>query len=382
MRIVLVVPRLVGVGPVHGAVALAKQLRLLGAGVSLVALAPVDVASALYLEVVKARVEVASPGLPSWQSLPALRRYRRLLASIGPDVVCSYGIRPDFLNALPRRRWAAFSSVRGMYREEYRLRYGRWASVVGGGAHVRLLRRMDGVVALSIAMRKWLLDEGLSPAKVHHVPNFLDAAWLDRPLEPGGSGHDHGRWDIAIVGPLGIRKRVDWAIEAVASLRAADPPIEVRLHVIGDGALRPALQARSRKLGVEERIVFHGWLNDVAPTVRDMDLVLHTSASEGVPRAVMEAMALGKTVLAGRIAGVEDLIEDGVSGYLFEPESKRALDDRLQWVLRERAFLPPEQVRERLVEGFSPRACAEQTMAMFEAAVTARSLVGRRSEVS
>jgi len=227
---------------------------------------------------------------------------------------------------------------------------------------------MDGAIGVSMAIHEWLLAQGLPSEKIFHVPNFLDEAWLSEPLPDLPSAQNGIR--AIMVGKLKRHKRPDWAIRAVCEVAQRHP--ELTLDVVGDGPLRADLERLVAQLGGNGRVVFHGRVEDVRPLLRRAHLVLHTSVVEGVPRAIMEALALGKTSLAADIPGVDELILDGVNGYLFDPGCLSALVERLDSLLRDRSFLPPARVRGHLAEHFGPRAAGEQTLAAFESILAAR----------
>ena len=242
-------------------------------------------------------------------------------------------------------------------------------SRVATATHLQALRRMDGVIGLSSAIHGWLTDEGLPPDRLFHVPNFLDQDWLNNVVPIAGPVERTGSIDIGIIGQLIRRKRVDWAIEAIATLASQRSGVNVTLHVIGDGPERAHLESLAHSLDVAERVVFHGWLEDVVDVSRHLDLVLHTSEAEGIPRAIMEAMAMGKTCLVSSAPGIEDLIEDGLSGYIFNTDSKASLEDRLADIVQNSAFLPPEQVRSRAKVLCDPIATGNQTAQILERVV-------------
>lgn len=118
-------------------------------------------------------------------------------------------------------------------------------------------------------------------------------------------------------------------IDAVA--RLGESGREVRLHLVGDGADRPMLEARRRAAGLEERVVFHGWLNQdkVAALYRESDIAALSSFDEGIPVALMEPMAMEIPCVATYVAGVPELIQDGVNGLLVPASDVAALEKAL-----------------------------------------------------
>ena len=104
------------------------------------------------------------------------------------------------------------------------------------------------------------------------------------------------------------------------------------LTVVGDGPDRDALQAKARDLGVSQRVDFAGYKSqaDVADYLKTHSVFVLPSFAEGVPVVLMEAMAAGLPVVTTKIAGVPELVEDGVSGRLVSPGDVSALADALK----------------------------------------------------
>ena len=108
------------------------------------------------------------------------------------------------------------------------------------------------------------------------------------------------------------RKSQSVLIEAMAAL-----PSNVCLVLAGYGALLGACRARADALGFGDRVRFPGYVSDMAPLYRAADVCVSASRSEGLPFNLMEAMYCGLPVIASRVKGHVDLIEDGVNGLLY-----------------------------------------------------------------
>lgn len=121
---------------------------------------------------------------------------------------------------------------------------------------------------------------------------------------------------ILFVGRLVPVKGVSLLLDAFA--RVAQIHVDARLTIIGDGVERANLEGRCRGLGISSRVDFKGYLNqqEVAEQLRNADLFVLPSYAEGLPVVLMEAMATGVPVIATRIAGIPELVQDGVTGRL------------------------------------------------------------------
>jgi glycosyltransferase involved in cell wall biosynthesis len=133
-----------------------------------------------------------------------------------------------------------------------------------------------------------------------------DALLAEPPRETPGSGP----WQLVLVGSLEQPyKGVDVAIRALSQILSEG--LAVRLVVIGDGQLRKKLQAQAQALGVAHAVTFRGSLPrlEVLHELRRSDIFLIPSRTEGLPRALVEAMALGVPAVGSRIGGIPELLE-------------------------------------------------------------------------
>ena len=137
------------------------------------------------------------------------------------------------------------------------------------------------------------------------------------------SGH------VLFIGRLAAIKGVPLLLDAFAAARQTHP--DARLTVVGDGPDRLALEAQARDFGLQDAVDFPGYLpqEKVAELLDAVDMLVLPSFAEGVPVVLMEAMASRLPVIASRVAGVPELVEDGVSGFLVPPGDLDTLTDRL-----------------------------------------------------
>src|SRR4029450_12733842 len=100
---------------------------------------------------------------------------------------------------------------------------------------------------------------------------------------------------------------------------------QARFVVVGDGILRPELEARARMLGIGDRVIFTGWRRDLPCIYADLDLLVISSDNEGTPVVAIEAMASGCPVVATSVGGGPAVVRNGENGVLVPPRSRRAL---------------------------------------------------------
>lgn len=125
-----------------------------------------------------------------------------------------------------------------------------------------------------------------------------------------------GRFVMTFVGELSKRKNQAFLIKCLPRIRELLG--DVRLCLVGDGRERQGLFALAESLSVGRYVIFSGYREDAMDIVSASDLYVSSSLIEGLPLNIIEALSLGKTVLATRIKGHTDLISDGDNGYLFD----------------------------------------------------------------
>jgi glycosyltransferase involved in cell wall biosynthesis len=138
---------------------------------------------------------------------------------------------------------------------------------------------------------------------------------------------------IGMVGRLGWKKGYEFALEAFALLRKEIPGL--RVDIVGDGNLRDDLAERRDALGLQDCVTFLGHRDDVPDLLPQWDIYLLSSVIEGMPNALLEAMAAGMPVVTTDAGGCAEIVEDGVSGLLVPKADARALADALERICRD-----------------------------------------------
>jgi glycosyltransferase involved in cell wall biosynthesis len=187
-------------------------------------------------------------------------------------------------------------------------------------------------------------DLGFPAAKLHCIPNGVRAASKTPPLVQSkrrelGIGDD--AFAFFYVGRLNPIKDLGTMLDAFAAL-PADLSVRTRLCLVGDGADRAMLEAKRDTLGLGQRVTFLGARSDVSEVLMAADAFVMSSISEGLPMALLEAMAAGVPCIATAVGGIPDLFADD-RGLLVPAQNALALADAMATIVRS-----PE-LRQRLV---------------------------------
>ena len=183
----------------------------------------------------------------------------------------------------------------------------------------------DAFVAVSEETARLWLESGVGTAPQYKVIyNGIAPTWFHNGEIGGGPPAElKGKTLLGTVGSLTPEKGLDALLEAMPQLARQYP--ELRLCILGDGPLGPFLRKQAQDLGLQDRICFVGNVADLRPWLTAFDLFLLPSRSEGLPYALLEAMAMGRPVVASRVGGIPEVVLDGRTGALVPPGDPRAL---------------------------------------------------------
>lgn len=296
------------------------------------------------------RLSTRPPGSPL--ALPPLFRH---VASARPDILYTLTVVPNIWGRLFGRA-AGVPAIASGYRA---LRPGQWESL--------LWRLSDRVICNAEILRQRVVAvHGAEPERVAVVPNSVD---LERLLPAPGHGEEALVVSVARLVP---DKSPLTLVEAFALVRRELP--QARLVMVGEGPLLPLVRARLAALGLEDAVELVGGCGDVRPHLARAQVFALASAREGSPNAVLEAMACGLPVVASRVGGIPELVEDGCTGLLATPGAPEDFARRLLHLLGAAALRVKmgKAGRQRVEERHSPEAVTRATERELLAAWTRR----------
>lgn len=285
-----------------------------------------------------------------WDLVREMRAWR-------PDVVVTRGFLAEVLGAVAARiahvpRTVSWKHNCGDVRKRRRDR------VIDHLAH-RITHAYFGV---AFGQVRYLVDDlGIRGDKIRIIHNGVDPAEFTPDRRGGRDGAVARELGIApdepVIGILAVlREEKDHATFLRAGRLVLDTLPQARLLVVGDGPLRPRLEALAAELGLGDRVVFAGMRSDVDEILRIVDVIVLSSYTvECLPFAVLEAMGAGLPAVCTAVGGLPELVEDGVTGHLVPPRDPRGLAERLIEVLDDdaRRAAMGDAARRRLEERFT-----------------------------
>jgi len=237
----------------------------------------------------------------------------------------------------------------------------RWCvnSIIGVSSQIERRYRAEGAVSRVVCIRNGI-DLEKKPIQADR--------WLTRKE----LGIDVETCLIGTVGRLTPVKGLSYLIQSLSILLRQRA--NVRLLIVGDGMIRKDLEAQAHNLGIGENVVFLGHREDTLELMQALDIFVLPSLSEGIPMALLEAMAASRAVVASRVGGIPEIVEDGVEGILVEPMDVTRLAESCMKLIDfpENAMKMGEQARKRVVQDFSASAMADRVEGLYKELVMSR----------
>jgi glycosyltransferase involved in cell wall biosynthesis len=175
------------------------------------------------------------------------------------------------------------------------------------------------------------------------------------------------RWDLIFVGRLEHVKGVDTLLQSLILLR--EEGWQPSVLIVGDGSQAQRLEKLCRRWGLESQVVWIGARTDVDNLLRAARIFVLPSRAEGLPMALLEAMAAGKPIIATAVGGVPEALEHGKEALLVPPENPRALMGAIKMLLSnpEQAQHLGEAARQKARERFSIERWVQDMLSVYEA---------------
>jgi glycosyltransferase involved in cell wall biosynthesis len=263
----------------------------------------------------------------NWKSQRARFTLGRYLRAHRVVIAHSFDFYSNFM-LIPSARLARIPVVIGSQRQ-----LGDLLSGFRNSAQHAFFRWCDRVVCNSQAAAQRLEEAGIIPRKLKVIPNALpEAAFAN--IAPALPALPDGVRVVMVARMNDPAKRHDIFLKAAARVAAQHRKLEFVL--VGDGPLRPGLEAMAAKLGLQGRVLFLGDRRDVSAVLASCDVSVLSSVSESLSNAIMESMASGLPVIACRVGGNDELIRDGENGFLVSAGNDEEMAERISMLVRQR----------------------------------------------
>ena len=233
------------------------------------------------------------------------------------------------------------------------------------------LRRADAVVVVNEAMTSSSRLRAIRPHRLHIINNgipqrdALDQGSRPKLPQPILEFIRLGT-SIVALGRLSPEKGLDILLKAVAGL--VREGLDVRLVLLGDGPLRGELQQLAEQFGIGQRVLLPGFLADAPRLLGCFDIFALPSLTEGLPMVVLEAMQAGLPIVASRVGGIPQVLDQGACGLLTPAGDVQAVRTALRDIMeyKEKAASRVRAAKERVHQLYSSRAMAEGYLKVYQ----------------
>jgi glycosyltransferase involved in cell wall biosynthesis len=309
-------------------------------------------------------------------------RVARIIRRVRPDVVHTHTAKAGAIGRVaavlagPGRRPVVVHTFHGHVLRGY---FGDAGTLLFRAIETVLARVTDRLVAVSPEVRDELVGLHVAPRRKFSVVRL--GIELEPRVDFDGDtaevrrrhGIPAGKFVVGWFGRMTAVKRTDDLLTMLAGVR--ERGIDALLLLVGDGDDRERLEQRAHDLGLARSCLFVGYQEDVAPWYAICDAVVLTSVSEGTPVTIIEALAAGRPVVATRVGGVPDVVDEGETGFLVRPRDTHALAERLEILARDpdRRAAMGAAGRERTLERYAVDRLVADVDVLYRDLLAARS---------
>ena len=259
-------------------------------------------------------------------------------------------------------------------------------TALGGSIMLRFLQRSNACFqALSSRSVSSLISHGFRPQHIVHISGSVDTERF-HPAPDRHSNAANPERIVLCVARLEYSKGVDVLLHAWGRLLGNIAPQQQQptLWIVGDGVLKARLERIATELHVEDSIKFLGTRKDVLALLQQAEAFVLPSRWEGMPNALLEAMACGLPCVATRVSGSEDIITDGINGLLVPPAQPAAMAHALQRLIEDADFAQQmgEAARATVKRDYQLSTIVNQCLALYKQLIKQQQQKGKAHEQS
>jgi glycosyltransferase involved in cell wall biosynthesis len=274
---------------------------------------------------------------------------RKIFSKRPPDVIHSHNYKENILAYLSSRSIrspkliATHHGIQEVYRKDTRLQH----RLISKCNFFVLSRCFQRVVGVSQDIQKALKQYGFSNNKVCVIHNGIEIPDITPNKDNGET------FVIGSSGRLFPVKDYPFMVEIAKAI--LEKTTHIRFQLAGDGPERSKLQALIEEYGLNDVFVLKGHLEDISAFYQGLDLYLNTSIHEGIPMSILEAMAYQLPVVAPKVGGFKEIVEEGVQGYLLEERNPKAFAEKCILLYENKALRQKmaQAAREKVMREFS-----------------------------
>jgi glycosyltransferase involved in cell wall biosynthesis len=290
-------------------------------------------------ELDKLGIELLSVNMSRQLTFAPIRQLRNIIHQNDISLVHSQGARADFFARLAGRTTNASHIICTVAMPVEGFEVGPWRKRIYRLMDQLSERYVDRFVVVSDVLKHTLtVNRSIDAQRVVRIYNGIELDQYRLDFQDTGL---RNQWDIppsvpliGAIGRLVWQKGFEYFIEAIPRILSIVP--EATFLIVGEGPLLDNLEGLARKLGVENKVVFTGFRNDIQNVLATLDILAVPSVLEGFPMITLEAMAMAKPIIASKIQGISEQIFDQKEGILVPPRSPSELAAAVIEIVRDK----------------------------------------------
>jgi len=321
-------------------------------------------------------VKIDTLDMTSRYNLGTILKLKNIIKTRNVQIVHSQGGRADFFARIAARS----ANVPIIISSVAMLVEGYDVSLLRKGLYVLMdrwtERWVNKFIILSEASRRALIERHKIPQeKIVKIYNGIEIEEYNPDLKEARRkklevrrklGLKNDMLVIGAIGRLVWQKGFEYLIQAIPKVIEVFP--ETRFLIVGEGPMRRRLEELGEKFQVKDNIIFAGFRSDIKEILESIDLLAMPSLLEGLPMVLLEGMAMSKPIVATRIEGITEVLEDGKTGLLVPAQDPHALAEAITEILnnKTKANLLGQNARKIAEEKFSVKKMVEQLEWVYE----------------
>jgi len=321
-------------------------------------------------------VKIDTLDMTSRYNLGTILKLKNIIKTRNVQIVHSQGGRADFFARIAARS----ANVPIIISSVAMLVEGYDVSLLRKGLYVLMdrwtERWVNKFIILSEASRRTLIERHKIPQeKIVKIYNGIEIEEYNPDLKEARRkklevrrklGLKNDMLVIGAIGRLVWQKGFEYLIQAIPKVIEVFP--ETRFLIVGEGPMRRRLEELGEKFQVKDNIIFAGFRSDIKEILESIDLLAMPSLLEGLPMVLLEGMAMSKPIVATRIEGITEVLEDGKTGLLVPAQDPHALAEAITEILnnKTKANLLGQNARKIAEEKFSVKKMVEQLEWVYE----------------
>ncbi len=279
-----------------------------------------------------------------FRDLLAVFKVYRIIKKLKPDIVHTHTAKAGFAGRIAARLAGVRTIIHTFHGNNFTGYFGYFMSQVSINVERALALISTRIIAISSQQKDELIRYKICPVrKIRVIPlgfDFEEFAHQESDVDRFKQSYNIPLDNklVGFVGRLTAIKNPDAFIDIAA--KVLQHRQDVTFIFVGDGDLTPHLKRKVAKRGLQDNVIFTGYLTDLKPLYADLDALVLTSTNEGTPVVIIEGMVNRVFILSTNVGGVPNMIQDGISGYLFDGVDTDAYTQRLLY-----SFDHPEVVQ-------------------------------------